>query len=535
MEVQTYIKHSIVMNVSSLTPAEKKHNDNFLRYAAWCLFFIATLSFALWEHRHVLASGFWTDDFDFIEAFRHSTWLEAWGLWRPGAFWCYRPVFLLYWWAGLQIWGENAFAFHLASICLHAVATLIFALLVTRLTQQRLWGMVAAALFLLHPATSAPTLPFSERSIDAISWISSVSTLLAAGFSFATLHAWISWRQNGKKRFGLLALLFFWLALCSKEDAFALPFILIAFDFIFWPKANRWCLMPIVLIMAMYAGLNYLTNHIAVSAQPDSRNYLHFVPGDRLITVAHSALNIWNGVLPMFIPAGIGLFLLLGWLLRQQKLAVAAWIWVLVASLPAPMGVGVHALATRFYYLPAFAVCAFSVIGIYSLLSGSQREGIDKTLTRIIGVFWFLNYVDSVIFLPLPDFAVQGCLTFVLLAVTGVLVKEGFLPPFWGIWSAILLIGYSLPFWGLDLEIGILPFIIGIVLCLTFRQQWKVAILPAFAIAYFTANSPVWIPLLATMVIHIAFILQKTGHLKLNFQHTLSINEQLTCAPKHAG
>jgi hypothetical protein len=523
------------MNIAPLTPAEEKRNDNLFRYTTWCLFFIATFIFALWEHRHVLESGFWTDDFDFTEAFRHTTWVEAWGLWRPGAFWCYRPVFLLYWWAGLQLWGENAFAFHLASVCLHASTTFIFALLIARLTQQRLLGMLAAVLFLLHPATSASNLPFSERSIDAISWISSVSTILAAGFSFATLHAWISWRQNGKKRFAVLALLFFWLALCSKEDAFALPFILISFDFIFWPKANRWWLLPIVLIMASYAGLNYLTNHIAVSAQPLSRNYLHFSLGDRLITVVHYALVIWNGILPMFLPAGIGLFLLLGWFVRQQKLAIAAWIWVLLSVLPAPMGVGAHALATRFYYLPALAITAFSVIGIYYLLNGAHRKGISKMLTRITGVFWLLSYIDSILILPLPDFAVQSCLTFILLCTTGILVKERLLPPFWGSWSAILLMGYSLPFWGLDLEIGLLPFIIGVVLCLTFRQQWRVAILPAFAIAYFTANNPVWIPLLATVAIHITFILQKTGRLKLSFEKMLSISDQLTAAPKHAG
>ena len=501
------------------------------RYGLWFLFTVIVTGITLWEYRNTLHSGFWRDDFEFIEAFSTMGWQEAWSLWKPGAFWCYRPVFLLYWWLGLQVWGENAFAFHLASTLLHVLAILLFAMLVSRFTRQQWMGLAVGALFLLHPSTFAQIPTFNERSIGAVTWISSVSTILAAIFSFATLHAWMSWRQNGKPLSGILIVLFCWLALCSKEDAFALPFVLTACDLIFWPRASRRFLIPIALVAITYVGLNLLTYQLAISAQPNGQNYLHAALAARLKTTLHYALVVWNGVLPMFATAGLGLFLLLGWLLRPQRVALALWAWALIAMLPAPMGVGPHALATRFYYLPAFVVSALLVVGITHLLSGAGRTGTAKTLIRLAGFFWLLATTGNYIPLPSLDFAVLGCLVFGLLGITLLLVREKYIPGFWGSWSVILLIGFQLPSLGLDLPIGSLPLILAILMCLVFRQQWKLAAIPAFIIAYFTAIDPVWYPLIATVALHIAFALHHTGRLPGGFSRFLPCNEGLKPVP----
>lgn len=153
-------------------------------------------------------------------------------LWEHSYQEVYRPLAYTYWAviAGLArfptpvpVFGGgatslNPHAFHLASLLLHLINTvLVFSLL--RLLVRQHWAAAGGALvFALHPA-----------QVEGVAWISAMHGLLCGTFSLLALRQYLTFaavrKQDGRwgRRSYLLATLFFLLALLSKPEAVAIP------------------------------------------------------------------------------------------------------------------------------------------------------------------------------------------------------------------------------------------------------------------------------------------------------------------------
>ena len=134
----------------------------------------------------------------------------------------YRPVatlsyFLIYSFAGL-----DPFYYHLLSLVLHVLATLLVYRLADGILKNHLQALLAALLFAAHPALT-----------EAVDCITFNEDLLAAVFFIASLLLYIKTRSDSAaatSRNYWLALVLYFLGLLSKEMAITLPAIVVLYD-----------------------------------------------------------------------------------------------------------------------------------------------------------------------------------------------------------------------------------------------------------------------------------------------------------------
>ena len=136
----------------------------------------------------------------------------------------YQPLTMISLMVDAWLSGESPdpMIFHLTSVLLHVLNTLlVFAIL------RALFGSVAvpalaALLFGLHPV-----------QVESVAWVSQRKTLLASGFSLAAVWLHIRYAVHRRKSAGAAALLCFLLALISKPTAMLLPIFILLLDV--WP------------------------------------------------------------------------------------------------------------------------------------------------------------------------------------------------------------------------------------------------------------------------------------------------------------
>jgi hypothetical protein len=139
----------------------------------------------------------------------------------------YRPLVRLGYWFQYACFGDNAAGWHWFSITLHSLNALLVFGLGYVLSRRLAVGTVAGLIFALQSIHTEP-----------VAWISGQTDLwatffcLLAVFCFVQLHMYLQFARSGLF-LQTLALLFFGLALCSKESAITLPLALLAYELIF--------------------------------------------------------------------------------------------------------------------------------------------------------------------------------------------------------------------------------------------------------------------------------------------------------------
>jgi tetratricopeptide (TPR) repeat protein len=138
-----------------------------------------------------------------------------------------RPVLTLTWAFTYALAGPQPWAYHLGNIALHALNAWLLAGLFAAIGRRlawplaREWALIGACLFAAHPMAA-----------EAVGYVASRSSVLAALFTLATLRLMLealttkaSWRLP-------LGLVTFLVALATKEEAAALPLLLLLLDFV---------------------------------------------------------------------------------------------------------------------------------------------------------------------------------------------------------------------------------------------------------------------------------------------------------------
>jgi len=121
-----------------------------------------------------------------------------------------------------QLYGLEPSGHHLTNLVFHIANTLLFFLVLRRMTGA-LWGsFFVAALFALHPLR-----------VESVAWVAERKDVLSTFFWMLTMWAYIRYVEQAKLHRYLLALLFFVLGLMSKPTLVSLPFVLLLLDY--WP------------------------------------------------------------------------------------------------------------------------------------------------------------------------------------------------------------------------------------------------------------------------------------------------------------
>jgi hypothetical protein len=187
-----------------------------------------------------LWTGFSADDFFILSRLQ-----DTGGLRHPltyfqtSFFGYYRPLGFVSAALDWQLWGGHPAGFHLTSIFLHALNTILVYVLGRRLC-DRTCALIGAVLFATHPAAH-----------EAVYWMAARFDLLATLFTLCALTL-LSRERPLERVLGLTA---FALALLSKESAIALVVLTVAEDVIVhrrdWLAAVR-RLLPVAGVAAGY-------------------------------------------------------------------------------------------------------------------------------------------------------------------------------------------------------------------------------------------------------------------------------------------
>lgn len=137
----------------------------------------------------------------------------------------YHPLTWISHMADFQFLGNNPGSFALENATIHAVNSLLIALLLARLFGSQGIGIAAGVVFAAHP-----------QLVEAVAWISQRKTLLSTMFALGSIHLYLSsLRHNATSvhvpRYTLAVLLYI-LSLLSKGMYVTLPAILIILEFV---------------------------------------------------------------------------------------------------------------------------------------------------------------------------------------------------------------------------------------------------------------------------------------------------------------
>jgi hypothetical protein len=306
----------------------------------------------------------------------------------------YSPLHLFSYMLDYAIGGSDPYTFHLSSnLWAGIVAGFVF-LVALAFTKRHLIAILAAILFIVHPA-----------HVEAIAWISSRKDLVATAFVLPSLLAYLKYRKTLSLRWYILSIVLFVFALAGKLSVATFPAVFVAID-LFMEKrtllrslVDKWPYMIAVVIMAL----------IVASAQPPTGSH-----PDPYILAAALLQNAWLstgfGTYVIYRPAPVSqnLFLEIGavvlllfsfiaplWVKRRFPLATVLIYWMLFVFLPTQVLSFAYPVTDRYLFLPSVAL----VILISASLIIIGESLLKKSLSAIavlilIAILWSRNTIQ---------------------------------------------------------------------------------------------------------------------------------------------
>ena len=322
----------------------------------------------------------------------------------PTPFW--RPVIDLYFFVMWRSFGLNPLPYHVASVAIHAANGLLIAVLVWQFTSKRVASLLAGAFFL-----TLPTYDF------AVSWISSVTELLAVFFYLLTMVLYVAYLKSPKNmaRLYLLALVSLLLALLSKESAVTLPAVLAGLALAMQPPGSVRRLAERAAELAPFAALGAAYFVYRYLAQYSGASDIGLYRFD-----THAFGNFWDYMQWMALPvsdtraawiddarpfaAALLLVIGAGTLVLRPRTLGFAFAWMLVALVPYLFFLAQPAL--RYTYLPAASMAVFvglSAAGFHTLardrISTLAAAAFIGIVVLVVGVFLVLEARDRQAFI----------------------------------------------------------------------------------------------------------------------------------------
>jgi hypothetical protein len=310
----------------------------------------------------------------------------------------YSPLHILSYLLDHAAFGLDPHGFHLSSNLWAALISGLVYLVALGLAGDRRVALASGVLFAVHPA-----------HVEAVAWISSRKDLVSTAFALPAILAWLHYRKGGggRRRWYLLSLALFTLAVAGKLSVAVVPGILFLFDVLvarrrFWASlAPQIPMLAVALVVAAEAG----------AAQPSTRRPLSLFGvgralgeslsllagfGDYVIyrlppdpATAAAASRLLFALLPA---AAVGLtFVLARRVVPEVALLVA---WVLLALAPSQVLSLAHPVADRYLFFPSVAVvfliawAAFAAAERIGRLGRHARLAVPIALLVLLAVGW---------------------------------------------------------------------------------------------------------------------------------------------------
>jgi hypothetical protein len=282
----------------------------------------------------------------------------------------YRPLPMLVWWLLGRAGGGSNVPFAALAFLLHAGAAALTARLLQVLGRPPAVAWGAAALMLLAP-----------QNLDAASWFSASTDLLAAVFVLAALIALVRGRFVGAAAAALAAYL-------SKESAYVLPLLaLLVLGELPW-RRRLVAIAPSFVALAVVVAARSAVLH-GIGGAGDARAGV----GAKLLLQIPAGLAFvftGEGVLPFPLALGLGaaiVALATVSAVRGRRVRGAGW-WVplaFCAMAALPLLAAGWAVGARYFYLPAIGL-AWALAEALADAGGAARAVIAGVLMLIGGL-----------------------------------------------------------------------------------------------------------------------------------------------------
>jgi tetratricopeptide (TPR) repeat protein len=118
----------------------------------------------------------------------------------------YRPIINVTYWIDHKLWGMRASGFRATNLIVHLLSCFLLFKLLHLLINDRQACLLATILFALHPVNT-----------ESVSWIASRNNILVTLFALSAFHFYIRGWKNDSLKAMCFSVLFFMLAILSKE------------------------------------------------------------------------------------------------------------------------------------------------------------------------------------------------------------------------------------------------------------------------------------------------------------------------------
>ncbi len=306
----------------------------------------------------------------------------------------YRPIQTLTYMFDYAFWGLDPTGYHITNAALHIInGILIYILLFSIVSglkdnNPRNTALFTAVLWIVHPIHT-----------QCVSYISGRADLLAAAFMLLSLYAYI----NAKNC--VLPIIFFLLALISKETSIITPLFFVAYDFV-RPEGrigNFRRYLPYAVIIAVFVFLRFTIIRFPGAPFIDARANFY----SRLMTSSH-AIMILLGLLvlpfglnmtrnipweataldPRVFGSILGLVLIFAyalWVRSRSRSILFGILWFFIAYLPMANIFPLNAnVSEHWMYLPS--------VGFFFIVSTLSVKNLSFKRGMAIAVFPILFY-----------------------------------------------------------------------------------------------------------------------------------------------
>lgn len=391
----------------------------------------------VWDDEFLITRNYLIKSFSYLPLLFKTTLWSGVGLPTNG----YRPLQMLTNMIDFSIWKFNAFGFHLTNALFHIAAAVLMylvALKIIRLNEEKLYSapdaktalyrnlfaFFVSSLFLVHPLQT-----------EAVTYISGRADPLSLFFMLGSFLFFIKYLTELKRSFiyYLAALLFFALALFSKEASLILPFLLISFVISFYSERfpSKWSVaasfLGFFIIMIAFMGVRNAVvgdlvdkdifrkqaMQMALGSDGNPSLYLRLLTSAiafaiylRLLFLPAGLHMEWRleqarGILEPNVIAAVLFFVLFLCLIliskkRQKIIAFFGMSWFLIALIPASNIMPLNAaISEHWLYIPSFGifliVASFIIWAIRAADKKILKAFVLIFMLAVISVFSFLS------------------------------------------------------------------------------------------------------------------------------------------------
>jgi hypothetical protein len=329
----------------------------------------------------------------------------GWSLFKKSDFDYYRPLTLLVWFCEYHLWHLQPIFYHLSSLFFHTANSLLVAILINLVTQNRKYGALAACIFCLYPA-HPEAVSWLAGKFDVLSTTAQLLSFISLVKAFQTLQVKTTSNKLFASSWLVLSLITYLIALLNKEAAIFLPIVVLSYLIleISIIKGKKFQNLGWVLaVTSLYLGVSilYFIVRLAVlngasSGDDVNYNYLSFFWGaiaeayEVLIAPINRALLVNQQAIAVLLLLTCNLLFFVSLMysfisafkkkrLRVMLLLTLSLIWSIVAIIPALAVNYIRAgwksgdlEGSRVLYSASIGICVILAITIIELAEWGQ-------------------------------------------------------------------------------------------------------------------------------------------------------------------